>query len=588
MAASPELNAFFAAYGPAAAEMAETLEDAAKEAERLIKKHRSKGTKKGRLLAAEYAVIFKELRSQQAAMWKELTPELRGGMERSAMAAATAERAFDVYLRDADIDLPQLKASFRTQAQRGVELAMARGTAGGYPLSKQVYRTRAWSNRQLERTIRRGLVLGLDEDALAASVRNLIDPDVRGGVSYAAMRLARTEMNNAYHASAVARFDEPWALGVRWHLSSTHSASHKVPPEACEALALANNGLGVGVWPTGGVPRKPHPLCLCYITQVTIPEDEFLSRFLSGEFDEFMAEQVRKYPPKNDPVTQWLAAQPKGASKQTLINGAVKKFGISNREAALAVQAERSTAPAVPKKRAPKKTKLETPPEIPDAVADAPPPAPSQAGDVVAEHIHRIVEFGSVHRTRVERALTRQAGFTPRTMMTLNGVRELDRRAPSYGQPGVIGEYDERTQVLYLDASAFQAQAQETYTRERERGYVSRCGERFSSLDALIAHEYGHHAHDRWLLDAPNRGATWKAIAAALGVPPPSRYDERSLDNWAKRHKQLVENLVSKYATHTVLEMLAETWAEYTLGDPPRPHIQAIGEILQKAAEEAA
>ena len=584
MATSPQLTAMFGAYGPAAADIERALEDAAQEAEKLIKKLRDKRRKKDRLEAARLALILKGIREQQAAMWGEITPSLRAGMARAAMAAATAERTFDAYLRDAGVELPALQASHRAQAQRGVELLYARNGAG-IPLSRQVYRTRALASGQLERVIRRGIVLGLDEEALANSVRNMIDPKVRGGVSYAATRLARTEINNAFHAAAIARFDEPWAVGVQWHLSSTHTPTGKVPPERCEALAKADNGLGAGVWPTGSVPAKPHPLCMCYITQVMLGEDEFLERFLAGEYDEYMAEQVRKYPPKNDPLTKWLNAQPKGASKQTLIKGAVKKFGVDPKNAALAVQAHRSDAPALPKKRPPKKATIDTPPEVPhEPTPNAP---PSQVGEAVQQHMDRIVEFGSVHRTRVMRALTRQAEVTPRAMLRLERVKELDRTAPSYGQSGVTGEYDDRTRTMFLHASAFQPAAERTFKKEKDSNYISKCGEQFDSMDALIAHEYGHHAHDRWILNAPAKTVnnTWKALLKELGAPPPHFFDEKSMTAWAGRNKQYIENMVSKYGATNQLEMLAEVWAEYTLGDPPRPHIKAMGDILREVTE---
>jgi len=584
MPSSPQLNAFFEAYGPAAEDIRRALEDAAEEAERLIKKHRAQRSKKGRLEAARLALILKGIRQQQATLWGTITPALRSGIARASMAAATAERTFDVYLRELGVDLPALQASFRTQATRGAELAYRQATAG-IPLSRQVYRTRALATGQVERVIRRGLVLGLDEQALANSVRNLIDPKVRGGVSYAAMRLARTEMNNAFHAAAIARFDEPWAVGVRWHLSGSHSPTGKVPPERCEVLAAADNGLGVGVWPTDGVPAKPHPLCMCYLTQVTVSEEEFTRRFLAGEYDDFMREQIRRYAPASDPLTKWLNEQPKGTSKQTLIRRATAKFGVSPQAAALAVQAHRSDSPALPRKRTPRT--IDTPPEIPDVVATPDPPAPSQTGDVVAAHIGRINEFGSVHRARVDRALTRQASFSPRSMLRLNRVTEMTREAPSYGQPGVTGEYDERRQILFLDASAFQAGAEDTFRRERDTNFIARCGEQFDSLDALIAHEYGHHAHDQWMLGAPESVVrdTWRQLAKAVGLPPPSRFDEQSVNNWVLRNKQYFENMVSRYGGSSVVEMLAETWSEFTLGDPPRPHIQAMGEILQKATE---
>lgn len=141
-------------------------------------------------------------------------------------------------------------------------------------LSARVWRNASLSSGALERTIRAGIIQGLSARELAGTVRSMVSPSTRGGVSYAAMRLARTELNNAFHERqiAVAR-NKPWVVGVQWNLSKSHPKKDK-----CDEYATENaHDLGRGVFPTGGVPFKPHPHCLCYMTYEMQSEDDFVA-----------------------------------------------------------------------------------------------------------------------------------------------------------------------------------------------------------------------------------------------------------------------------------------------------------------------
>lgn len=123
-------------------------------------------------------------------------------------------------------------------------------------LSQRVYRNADLMSGRIERLIRVGIVQGLSAKELARSVRDFIRPDVKGGTAYAAMRLARTELNNAFHEQQKQVMeDKPWVNGADWNLSRSHP--HK---DRCDELAEE------GPYPAGEVPDKPHPQCLCYLT----------------------------------------------------------------------------------------------------------------------------------------------------------------------------------------------------------------------------------------------------------------------------------------------------------------------------------
>lgn len=617
-------KAFFGAYRPAEAEMRQTLSDAAEEIERLLPKLLEKHTTGNQLKAAQLALILREVRAQQHAMWTDLHESIRDGMQRSALAAVEGESIIDQYLRRAGLDMPELRQSFRAQAQRGFKNVLAKGF-NGIPLSRQVYKTEALANDWVNRLVRKALILQTDARTLARQARDFIDPNVKGGVSFAAFRLARTELNNAFHTVAIERFDEPWATGVEWHLSGSHPPGPPGKPEVCERYARVDHGLGIGVFRKDDVPRKPHPQCLCYITQQVVSEDEFLDKLLDGAYDEHLGYRQRKDPPAKDPAILFLEATAHDPANSTnrLINTLISQYGVKYDDAKAMVQHYRP-----PKKRAPRKPKapvnvpldpekrqdlparddIPRPPASRGGPVQTPPkgqhtgpiqtnkaptspdqPSPSQVDDDLKKHLEDINQFRiTKHRERIRKGLERQAGFVPKAMSKLRRVKDLDREAPSYGVPGVVGEYDDRNGTLFIDISAFTDANQRSFKKEVATGYLSKCGEQFDCLDSLMAHECGHHVHDRWYLKAPTavQREIWRGVAGALGLPAPQFFDEQSLLRWSTKHKMAIENLVSRYGSSNHLELLAEIWHEYTVGTPPRPAIRQAGEILQRYAED--
>jgi hypothetical protein len=106
--------------------------------------------------------------------------------------------------------------------------------------------------RKLERYLQPGV-----HTALKAETRRRLG--VSKDVSMEAMRLAVTEMNNAFREGTVmAAQATPGYLGVYWRLSPT---SH-VLADVCDDYARHN---GNGFWPKGEEPTTPHPWCRCYL-----------------------------------------------------------------------------------------------------------------------------------------------------------------------------------------------------------------------------------------------------------------------------------------------------------------------------------
>jgi len=101
------------------------------------------------------------------------------------------------------------------------------------------------------------------------------------GVSYNALRLARTEIQKA-HSLATDRVmqSQPWVQMEQTNLSASHPE-----PDECDDV-VSGGEKGDGVYPVGTIEYPLHPNCFCYKTAVLMPEKEFtssLNGWLKGE-----------------------------------------------------------------------------------------------------------------------------------------------------------------------------------------------------------------------------------------------------------------------------------------------------------------
>jgi hypothetical protein len=285
-----------AASGVTIAEMNQMLADGAAEAERLVPKLIEQHTTGGTVKAAQLALVLRELKVAQSALWGDLGRATRSGVEAAYLKAA--EAAEDVLLttfKKAGASPAPFLAAWREQAKQGINAVLAKAK-NGIPLSRAVYKTQALATGQVDRKVKQGLLLGMNAKTIAKSVKDLILPGVAGGVSYAAHRLARTEINHAYQTSQAERYaDEPWTTGMRWNLSGSHPK-----PDICNVLATRNVfGLGAGVYPVGRRPDS-HPNCLCYQTPEQLGEEAFIENFLAGDYNAYLDEKVYTHAPASE------------------------------------------------------------------------------------------------------------------------------------------------------------------------------------------------------------------------------------------------------------------------------------------------
>ena len=93
------------------------------------------------------------------------------------------------------------------------------------------------------------------------------------GVSYKALRLARTEIQKM-HALATDRMmaRQPWVEQEKINLSAAHPK-----PDECDDAASGGED-GDGVYPVGTIILPLHPNCLCYKTAKLMDRDQFVNR----------------------------------------------------------------------------------------------------------------------------------------------------------------------------------------------------------------------------------------------------------------------------------------------------------------------
>lgn len=241
----------------------------------------------GQVRAAQLRLVLAAVRRLLRAMWIGRINPLMARAIRDSMEAA--EDAVEALTRVAYTALPEqaaesLVASLRATAQSGLKSDAARKARA---LSPRVYKQRALDDGRIEQIIRQGLIAGLSARELAKDVYKYVSPTAPGGSSYSAMRLARTEINNALHERQVeAAQTRPGIKAVKWNLSG----SHKVPDKCNQYAARGGNGH----WAVDNIPDKPHPNCFCYLTYIMEDADTFRRKLESGAYDDEINRRTRE------------------------------------------------------------------------------------------------------------------------------------------------------------------------------------------------------------------------------------------------------------------------------------------------------
>src|SRR5262245_55548189 len=218
------------------------------------------------------------------AMWDQIGTEIRAGIEEAADLAATHQLAREIALGMPKRFYEQYAQNLFFNALQSANDVISRRT-NGFTLSERILRNGRASVLQLGKIVDQSLALQLSAKEIARKVRGFYNPNVPGGTSYAANRLARTEINNAHHDTTIRLTENrPWVVGYQWYLSGSHPRA-----DICDSYAHEDHdGLGEGVFKKGNVPSNPHPQCLCYIGVVQVSREEFRKNLRDGQYQSFL------------------------------------------------------------------------------------------------------------------------------------------------------------------------------------------------------------------------------------------------------------------------------------------------------------
>jgi hypothetical protein len=223
---------------------------------------------------------------EQATLWRKLGDIIRARRLEAAERVIRSSQLVDQValvalggISDGAASARAIADAERSAVRGHLDRMIARAQGDSYiPLSDRVYRSETGLRSQLDRKINSALSRGLSAREFSAEVSQFINPFTPGGLRYAAMRLARTEINNAAHAVAVdAAKDKPWVAAMTWHLSASHPR-----PDRCDQLA--HNG----PYQPKEVPGKPHPHCFCFVTPELLPFKQFEANLLAGSYDGYL------------------------------------------------------------------------------------------------------------------------------------------------------------------------------------------------------------------------------------------------------------------------------------------------------------
>jgi hypothetical protein len=267
-------------------ELSQILLEASKEAERRVAAIIGDGVGAA-TRRAQLQVAVATLKALSGEMWGSIDAAMAKEIERAAQLGVDGLMALDSILLRAIGDVG-LRQSIVQGANFAANNVMSR-IINDIKLSPNVYRTQALANKWVEQTLNSMIASNSSAAEIAKAVKSMIDPRVPGGVSFAARRLARTEINNAFHTTTIrAAAEQPWVEGFKWNLSGSHPR-----PDPCDDFANDDTeNLGAGIFSPSNVPGKPHPQCLCYLTTIVVDDEELINGLATGRYDSWLEERA--------------------------------------------------------------------------------------------------------------------------------------------------------------------------------------------------------------------------------------------------------------------------------------------------------
>lgn len=285
------LNRYVAIQAQTDKELKRVLTQAAEDASLRLNYLDNKPTFSAGVRAAQIRLALNETSIVVQSVFQSSLTIITSGCKDEAAAAVDGLSDSDrQYLRAIFSDksgVESFLAAQRQGARLNVANAVSSVTKSNQPLSTRVYRTKSLANNWIRKLVTTSILRGDGAKEIAQSVRSHIRPDTPGGVSYAALRLGRTELNNAFHATAITLAeDRPWIENMRWNLSKVHEwqGTQNGPVEICERYAAQ-------IFTPLTVPKKPHPQCRCFVSPEVEDFATFMAHLTAGQYDNWQRKQ---------------------------------------------------------------------------------------------------------------------------------------------------------------------------------------------------------------------------------------------------------------------------------------------------------
>lgn len=267
----------------------------------------------GTLRHAHLTALQAKLDARAAQMSREVLAATHQGIWMASGAGSKGVADVTAHMVKDAIPAPAVARLFAGINERATLAMLARTRRDGLKISDRVWRTSEAARNSVRRIIEDAVVRGQDARTTARQVQQYLQPgiwkahkaDVRKrlgiskDISYQAMRLARTEMNNAFHEGMVAANQHsPGYRGIYWRLSHRH-----VVPDICTDMATDMSNGEKGFYPKGSEPVRPHPNCWCVPVPAYEDPDQFAERLrgwtqnprLHPDIDRWYNEDARRF-----------------------------------------------------------------------------------------------------------------------------------------------------------------------------------------------------------------------------------------------------------------------------------------------------
>jgi hypothetical protein len=165
-------------------------------------------------------------------------------------------------------EFAEFTVNYSALARDAVETVASRYYRDGLRLKDRLANLSDVTRQSIEDVIVRGIADGTSARDMAKELQKVLSAEAKDTPGYKAMRIARTEVNNAFRESHTKSTLNPdgssksYISGIRWNLSLSHARSG---PDICDIYAAHDEGLGPGVYVADSVPTD-HPNGLCFQT----------------------------------------------------------------------------------------------------------------------------------------------------------------------------------------------------------------------------------------------------------------------------------------------------------------------------------